>query len=126
LEAGKLIPGLNFLLQHNVNIKYAKHGGSVFMPVKGISFRRLLKAVITLPHANVVDVAEFIQEEDYVVFEYKGFHFEIHRLLTDYQMEQPSDCPMTIFNEVVRHLLNYPVPSPWWARTLRTALPSGA
>jgi hypothetical protein len=110
-------------LQPKVNIQHSRYGGSVCIPVKGVSFRCLVKAVTTLAGAKVIDVAEFIHGEDVVAFDYKGFRFEIHAELTNYQMERPTDCPTPTFNEVVQHLANYSVPAPWWAMIGRAALP---
>lgn len=90
-------------------------GDSVGINLNEISFRRLLNVLRSLPGIEIQKKSQNPMTDDaFASFTYKGFTFEIYTPLSDYWIDQPENCPMSIFSEIVTLLENFHVR--WWYR----------
>ena len=90
-------------------------GDAVGINLNQISFRCLLNVLRSLPGIEIQKKSQNpITDEASAAFTYKGFSFEVYTPLSDYWIDQPENCPASIFSEIVTLLENFRVR--WWHR----------
>jgi hypothetical protein len=100
-----------------MNIMRSSSGDSVGINLNQVSFRVLLNVLRGLPGLEIQKKSQNpITDDSSATFTYKGFSFQVYTPVSDYWIDQPENCPSTIFSEIVMVLEKFRVR--WWHRIL--------
>jgi hypothetical protein len=73
-----------------------------------IGFRSLLRHLRRLPRLEVRETSSWIPTDDYyALIDYKGYKIEISSPFVDFWVERDSECPESIFLEIVEHVRSF-------------------
>ena len=74
----------------------------VLLHLNRTSLSEIIRRLSELPGLSVTHRRQSILTDDaYATFSYRGIDFEITTPLSDYLIERPADCPISIFSKIL-------------------------